>query len=1105
MANISDSKREDLGTAFNKSINEIREFIVKFLRYQHGDNWENSIQYYLTDKQYSNWKYNISQGNDPIGAFHYSYLKSFAIRGIKELKDYLECDVHALATDFGKAADVRHLWAHSQPISNTDYDKAFSALSAIAEALNKHDLLKQLEALRYKKEGDRTDIEAKVKDVSEVSTLKDTSGLPPWFKVVMPHRDVRDGVLDEAVFAANLMEVSQGDGRPIYRDADQFFRKTYFTNGLRDISQRVLKGLDGITDAENRAVSLQTGFGGGKTHTLITLYHLARLGQKINAHPSLKELSSYVGEVSFDAANIAVFTNATNDPATGREVEGITINTLWGELAYQLGGKAGYELVRENDEQRIAPSGKFKPLLEQHAPSLILIDELADYCVKAGGVEVGAVNLSDQTISFMQELTEAIAAVPKCVLVVTLPASEFETASSQEGHKVLHSLEARVGRLSADTKPVNDSEIFEVVRARLFEDIGDEQQRQQVADAYMELYEQLDKSNAVPKRATRSTYREQLLKAYPFHPELIDVFRMRWASSHTFQRTRGVLRLLSAITSDLWKRQNSLGGTNALIHTSDIQLSNVEPLVAQIKRLFGTGYEAVIASDLSQIAREIDQNNQEYNKYGIAEGVATTIMLNSFGKTDATQGIILGDIKLSILKPASFGSAFIDSAISKLESTASFLHYHKTGSGSRFWFTTEPNINIALNQAETDISSEEVDTAIVERLRIECNNKALDIPLKVLVAPGAEIAEQRQPTLIILHPTYTANGEPTQETQDHIKTIVDKRGTQARDYKNTLLFLGPQTNALNKLRSHIKKRMAVEKVSNDFKQALKKDQKEDLRTREKEVEGKIPRALTTTYSSVYRVMAEKKLEGASETVLLREQLKEYDKSFTEHIKTTLLNAIKEREWMVDQIGAAALSRFGLAPTEDTDVQVASINETFLKYNDKPILADEKVVKKTVANLVEANIFALGVKHEGELTKTYLGDASKLPSDDYVKNEAYYLIHKLKHIENEPPTGPIGPTPPENKGSTIEEPRVGIETKPPEDSTIKQLVISGAVEVENFSDLMSAFIMPLKSHNLKVSVHIEASSTEKKPLSRKDQAFKIAEESAKQLNLNFEVS
>ena len=342
-----------------------------------------------------------------------------------------------------------------------------------------------------------------------------------------------------------MSEVALGSGREIYQNPALFFEKTYFTAGLRSVAKGVIGGLNGSEDAENRVISLQTGFGGGKTHTLISLFHLAQWGSKAKKSGKLQQLLEYTGSPTFDKANVAVFTNQTNDPVQGRkEEDGTVIRTLWGELAYQLGGKEAYEIIRENDEQRVAPKGGlFKKVLNQVKPALILVDELADYCTSAAGVTVGNSDLSDQTISFVQALSEGIAETDQVVGVITLPASETEVGTGQEARHILNALESRLSRIGADTKPVTEDEIFEVVRRRLFENIGDEDAINEVISSYMLMYD--EHRNEIPSHASRGDYRDKLKKSYPFHPELIDMFRLRWASHSDFQRTRGVLRIFS--------------------------------------------------------------------------------------------------------------------------------------------------------------------------------------------------------------------------------------------------------------------------------------------------------------------------------------------------------------------------------------------------------------------------------------------------------------------------------------------------------------------------------------------------------------------------------
>ena len=297
--------------------------------------------------------------------------------------------------------------------------------------------------------------------------------LKPWYAVATPHEDIREERLAEAIFAANLWAVVQGTAPEVYLDAEEFYRKTYLTTGLSTVLNRVAGALRRGGETGDRIISLQTAFGGGKTHTLVALWHLAKHVDRLKASPHAEEFWKAVGgQLPEKVKGVAVFTNQTCDATQGRKVsDGVHLRTPWGELAFQLGGKALYERVRANDESQRVPQGLFVEILQAASPCLILLDELADYCVGAAAVPVGDTSLADQTVSFIQQLTESVQQVPGAVVVATLPASKYEVAQSEKAQEVFMTLEKRFQRLGADVKPVADEEIYAVVRARLFESI----------------------------------------------------------------------------------------------------------------------------------------------------------------------------------------------------------------------------------------------------------------------------------------------------------------------------------------------------------------------------------------------------------------------------------------------------------------------------------------------------------------------------------------------------------------------------------------------------------------------------------------------------------
>jgi hypothetical protein len=485
-------KRSNLDKALGQFIEAMRLFLVSELENKYGKNWE--IEYYdsLSDKQKNDWDIRSRDGKSPANMIDYHNLGGFAIKHSNFFRKFFGKKASGLPTMFNQIADARNMIYHFDPWDDDKADTAYLQMIKIVKTLGMSELEEELRHLKSNKT-----VEKQIKEDKPQKVMPSTTA---WFNNVRPHLDIREGNLDESVFAADLAEVSLGTGRVVYTNSSLFFEKTYFTAGLSNIAERVIKGLNGNEDGENRVISLQTGFGGGKTHTLITLYHLANAGSNI---PDIVK-ENIKTEPAYSKANIAVFTNTTNDPVQGRKVDGLHIRTIWGELAYQLGGKELYEKIKDNDDQRVAPKGLFFDILNDAAPSLILIDELADYCVAASGVQVGDSTLSDQTISFMQELTESVAKVKKSVAVITLPASVQEVANSPKAAAILQSLEGRVNRVGADTRPVAEEEIFEVIRYRLFEGIGDAAVTKGVLESYRNMYSEL--WTELPQRSNTAEY-----------------------------------------------------------------------------------------------------------------------------------------------------------------------------------------------------------------------------------------------------------------------------------------------------------------------------------------------------------------------------------------------------------------------------------------------------------------------------------------------------------------------------------------------------------------------------------------------------------------------
>lgn len=1083
-------QQDNLFKAFGLFIEAFRPYVVSTLMKEAGDKWPAWFVEALYPAQRETWNMGLKAGTLPEALIDYPYLKSFVLK----YKDLVKVDFgkenNKLATRLETIYDVRNKLAHFTDISEDEFSETLLNMKSISRSLKMDDLEAELTLLQ------------EIKQPIQVTLASPHSNeLLPWFRVVTPHMDIKQGRLDESIFAANLAEVALGNGREIYSNPVVFFSKTFYTAGLKNVAKTVIKGLNGKEDAENRVISLQTGFGGGKTHTLISLYHLCKWGNRASQSQSARELLEYTGMPEFETANIAVFTNSTNDAANGRTtVDGIHIQTIWGELAYQLGGKEAYEIIRKNDEQLIAPAGLFKKVLEQCHPALILIDELADYCVKASARKAVNSSLTDQTISFMQELTEAVSATNHCVAVITLPASPQEVGNTAEAQAILNSLQKRVSRVGADTQPVAEDEIYEVIRRRLFENTGDEFQIEACATKYMELYFQ--HKGELPLHVTKSEYKKKILKSYPFHPELIDVFRIRWASHHDFQRTRGVLRLLASLVSDLWRRQLSLPGNNLLIHPGRINFANLDAMSGQLKKLYGNGYDAVITADVAgsaSNAAKIDGNKQEYGQWYLTQSIASIILMNSFGSDGANRGVGVPEIKLQMLEPNGFNHNNINGALDEMESSAYYLYYAQMGgAGKRYWFHTKPNINILINQAKSEIKDPDIDAEILKRLSDRSRNTLL---FNTLVAPTSEIPEQLKPTLIILSPKYLANpNQVNGNTKPIIEKLSTKKGNSERIYRNTMLFLVCSEIGIGKLNSDIREYLSCQKISLEYNSQLEKDQRDEIKRRLEDASKLSESSIVNAYSIVVKYS----VKNGVEKLLI----KQFRDSIDNQINQTLIPLLKEEEWLLEAVGLSTLKNNNLLPTTEQAVKAKDIYEAFLRFDDKPMITGSDAVSKSLLRFCFNGEFCIAAGDGTNFTRYYLKES--VPYFD-VTEASYWLVDKsLKPAPKpEPLPNPEVPGQPEGKKDEAQEP--GTPQKPDSDqeqNTVKKfksITVSGKVPLERYTELFNYFITPfaMSGNKIDIEVSFKINSNTASPIDESKQQYKSAKEAARQLGLGFD--
>ncbi len=736
--------------------------------------------------------------------------------------------------------------------------------------------------------------------------------MKPWYSVVVPHRDIREGRFDESLFAASLADVVAGRGPLEYQDAATFFRKTYLTQGLVNLLAAVTGRLAGTGHGEP-VIQVQTPFGGGKTHALIALYHLFTAPENLTATDVVERVRRESGAGAIPRARVVTFDGTVADPL-GR--------TPWGELAAQLGR---YETLREHDQRRRTPGKNLLYNLLADAPTLILMDEIAEYAAKTK-------DFREQVMAFFQELTETVKIIPQCALVVTLPSS---APYGEEGERALDQLQRIFGRVEAIYTPVEGTEVFEVIRRRLFEETGDPQEAQIVAEEYWQMYQRLGED--APAEAREPAYRERMRLAYPFHPQVIDLLYERWSTFPTFQRTRGVLRLLAHVVADLYQR----GHSAPLIQAAHLNLANVHIRREFLKHI-GNVYEGVIAADIvdsNAKAQRIDREiGSEYARFGVASGLATAIFFGSFSGGER-RGINAPNLRLALLHEA-IPSAIVGDALKRLEDELWFLHVER----GLYLFRSQPNLNRVLLEREEAVSEDNIAAEI--RARLE---KMAGSEMRVTLFPEApgDIPDNRDLKLAVLSGAHPGRAPATAR---FVEELLNRTGSAFRTYRNTLLVLAPDGGEFGALRHQVRRLLALRSIQEDkgLQKTLSDENKEALKTRLKDAEGGIDYQVLAVYRHLARASAEGVqwldlgLPTTGERGSLARRVREFLKS-----QDILLERLKP-----DHILTKALGK------DEEEKRLDEVYEAFLRYPHLPLLESKDVLQQAVAQGVRDGVFGV---------------------------------------------------------------------------------------------------------------------------------------------------
>ena len=707
---------------------------------------------------------------------------------------------------------VRNDWAHQKPFSTDDAYRALdsiqrllTAISAVEQVDEVENQRKELLRLRYEEQSRQ-----KTRRISgPLFAGSSVSGLPPWREIITPQPDVASGSYVVAEFAADLGRVYKGGGAKEYSNPHDFFQRTFFTHGLRRLLSDALLRLSG--KGGDPVVNLQTNFGGGKTHSLLALYHLFS-GEPIFGLRELESLLQETGLVSVPDANRAVLVGHMLDLGKVRATsDGCLIHTLWGELAWQLLKREGYALIAEADRLGVSPGTEtLIELFRQAEPCLILIDEWAVFARQLYGKSGLPAGSFDANLSFVQALTQAAMASPRTLVVATIPASDNE-AGGEGGHEAVVRLKSIFGRVETPWRPAGAEEGFEIVRRRLFQPIDDQMlytTRDAVAKMFARFYQ--NQSQEFPDICRDAAYEKRIRDAYPIHPELFDRLYSDWSSLEKFQRTRGVLRLMAAVVHTLWR----LNDTSPLILPSSIPIG--ERIVQEeLTRNLEDNWVPIIERDVdgpNSLPRHIDAHNaSNIGKIFASTRVARTIYMGSAPLAHLPhRGLTEQQIKLGCVVPGEGVTAFGD-ALRRLVDQAQHLNLD----GQRYWYSTQPTVSRTARERALQYAEEDVYLELEKWLKKnEANIRGDFARVHVCPASTGDVPdEDRSARLVLLKPEYAhGRGDSDSLAMREARNLLDNRDAARRSYRNTLVFLAADRSRVEELKQGMRQYMAWEYI-----------------------------------------------------------------------------------------------------------------------------------------------------------------------------------------------------------------------------------------------------------------------------------------------------
>ncbi len=708
----------------------------------------------------------------------------------------------------------RNQWAHQETFSSDDADRALDSMARLLAAVSAPEAN---EVGRMKMELRRRVFDEQVRGERRKAggaLIEAAAGaLKPWREVVTPHPDVAGGGYQQAEFAADLWQVHLGEGSDEYRKPREFFRRTFLTRSLKALLAGAARRVTGR--GGDPVVQLQTNFGGGKTHSMLALYHLFS-GETPGELEGLEAVLADAGVNALPTVRRVVLVGnriSPGNPVT--KTDGAVVRTLWGELAYQLGGKQAFARVEADDANATSPGDVLRELFNEHGPCLVLIDEWVAYARQLHDQSDLPAGSFETQFTFAQALTESVKLAGNCLLVISLPASDTSGSPHTEaddvevggirGREALDRLRNVVARVESSWRPASAEEGFEIVRRRLFQPlVGPDafKQRDVTARTFVDLYR--DQNAEFPPECRNADYEKRIRAAYPIHPEIFDRLYTDWSTLVKFQRTRGVLRLMAAVIHSLWEK----GDRNPLILPSTIPIDDAR-VQFELTRYLSDNWVPIIEADVdgaNSLPLRLDASVPNLGKLSAARRVARTIYLGSAPTTAvAHRGLEDRRVKLGCVMPGESPAVFGD-ALRRLAAAATYLYQD----GPRAWYATQPTVTkLADDRAEQfRHNPDKVASQLEARLRAALREDGGFSRIHPLPRSGADVPDDREARLVVLSAEQPHSKDSDSAALAAAKTILETRGNTPRLYRNTLVFLAADRVRLQDLDEALRRYLA---------------------------------------------------------------------------------------------------------------------------------------------------------------------------------------------------------------------------------------------------------------------------------------------------------